>query len=239
MKFNIIVAMDNNRGIGLNNKLPWSFKEDMKYFKNLTKGAGNNAIIMGKNTYLSINEELPFRDNIVLSTSLTNVPENMFLCKNMEELFDFLQIKKSPMDIKMPSALLDIEHKRTPRSSHDRKCMTWPAKTNSFEPIETVTNSKHSFTTVFKDITSPKVHRIQSDKDTNYDDIWIIGGSTIYKQFLDMPEYIDKIFITHIDNDYKCDTFFPELPDYYKLINSSISNDKDILLNFKMYINNY
>ena len=57
MKFNIIVAMDKNRGIGLNNQLPWSFKEDIAYFKNLTKGAGNNAIIMGKNTYHSINKE--------------------------------------------------------------------------------------------------------------------------------------------------------------------------------------
>jgi len=234
MKFNIIVAMDNNRGIGLNNKLPWSFKEDMKYFKNLTKGAGNNAIIMGKNTYLSINKALPFRDNIILSSTLQDVSDTIVVCKSMKELFDFVQLKKSPiqMDIKMPSALLDIEHKQTPRSSHDRKCMTWPAKTHSknnlFEPIETIT-------TVFRE--APK--STLSDKDTNYDDIWIIGGSAIYKQFLDMPEYIDKIFITHIDNDYKCDTFFPELPDYYKLINSSISNDNDILLNFKMYINNY
>jgi len=239
MKFNIIVAMDNNRGIGFNNNLPWSFKEDMTYFKNLTKGAGNNAIIMGKNTYHSLNKALPFRDNIVLSSTLQDVSDTIVVCKNIKELFDFLQNKKIPfpMNIKMPSTLLDIEHKKTPRSSHDRKCMTWPAKTNSnnnlFEPIETVTNSKHAFTTVFKEDMYP----IQSDKDTNYDDIWIIGGSTIYKQFLDMPEYINKIYITHIDKDYKCDTFFPELPNYYKLELNSVTSEKEVILNFKMYKN--
>ena len=94
MKFNIIVAMDKNRGIGLNNQLPWSFKEDMTYFKNLTKGAGNNAIIMGKNTYHSINKALPLRDNIVLSTSLQDISDTIVVCKSMKELFDFLQKKK-------------------------------------------------------------------------------------------------------------------------------------------------
>ena len=32
MLFNIILAIDNNQGIGINNQLPWKFKEDM-YFK--------------------------------------------------------------------------------------------------------------------------------------------------------------------------------------------------------------
>ena len=224
MKFNIIVAMDKNRGIGLNNQLPWSFKEDIIYFKNLTKGAGNNAIIMGKNTYHSINKELPYRDNIILSTTLTKIPENMFLCKSIEELFYLIQ---NQSDAKIDSSLLDIEYKHTPKSSHDRKCMTWPAKSS-----ETVGKDD----TVFNSIS---YSQMRLSKDSKYDDIWIIGGSSIYKQFLNMPEYIDKIFITYIDNDYCCDTFFPELPDYYELVNSSISNEKNILLTFNMYQNTF
>lgn len=236
MKFNIIVAMDNNRGIGLNNQLPWSFKEDLTYFKNLTKGAGNNAIIMGKNTYHSINKELPYRDNIILSTTLTQIPENMFLCKSIKDIFDLVQNKQSSQsDAKIDSALLDMEYKRTPRSSHDRKCMTWPAKSP-----ELVTENIGNEDTVFKN-TSYSQMRLQIptciSKYSKYDDIWIIGGSSIYKQFLDMPEYIDKIFITYIDNDYDCDTFFPELPDYYELANSSISIENNISLTFNMYKN--
>jgi dihydrofolate reductase/thymidylate synthase len=71
----------------------------------------------------------------------------------------------------------------------------------------------------------------------NYDEVWIIGGSIIYKQFIYMFEYINKIFITHIDSSYNCDTFFPELPENYKLETSSITSEKYTLLNFQRYIN--
>ena len=32
MKYKIIVAVDENNGIGLDNKLPWHFKSDMHFF---------------------------------------------------------------------------------------------------------------------------------------------------------------------------------------------------------------
>ena len=45
---NIVVAACKNKGIGINNKLPWSLTRDLKYFKFLTQSHGNNAIVMGK-----------------------------------------------------------------------------------------------------------------------------------------------------------------------------------------------
>ena len=36
--FNILLAVCKNRGIGLNNKLPWKLKKDIEHFKNLTQG---------------------------------------------------------------------------------------------------------------------------------------------------------------------------------------------------------
>ena len=32
VKYNLIVAMCRNNGIGFENKLPWNIKSDMKYF---------------------------------------------------------------------------------------------------------------------------------------------------------------------------------------------------------------
>lgn len=43
-----------------------------------------------------------------------------------------------------------------------------------------------------------------------YDDIWIIGGASIYDQFIEMG-LIDKCYITYIDKEYICDTFFNSL----------------------------
>ena len=38
--------------------------------------------------------------------------------------------------------------------------------------------------------------------------IFIIGGESIYKKALD---YADRIYLTHINKDYHCDRFFPEI----------------------------
>ena len=71
----MIVALCNHGGIGKNNQLPWHFKKDMQYFSKLTRGNGNNAIVMGKNTWNSLPiNPLPKRENIILSTSIQKQP---------------------------------------------------------------------------------------------------------------------------------------------------------------------
>ena len=89
--YNIIVAFDNNRGIGQNNTIPWRFTEDLKYFSKITKGTNNNAIIMGKNTWTSLTKPLLGRDNLILSTTLDikiNTPKNNYIktFRTLEEL---------------------------------------------------------------------------------------------------------------------------------------------------------
>ncbi|MYN15980.1 dihydrofolate reductase [Rugamonas sp. FT107W] len=60
----IIVAMDAQRGIGINNTLPWKLPEDLAHFKRVTTG---HAIIMGRKTFDSIGRPLPNRRNIVIT----------------------------------------------------------------------------------------------------------------------------------------------------------------------------
>ena len=55
-------------------------------------------------------------------------------------------------------------------------------------------------------------------KTQNYDDIWIIGGETIYKQLINY-NLVRECIITYIDKLYECDTFFPVLDNkVWKLI---------------------
>ena len=86
----ISVAYDSKNGIGKNNSIPWYLPEDLKYFSKLTKGNGNNAIIMGKNTWLSLPKKpLKGRDNLILSTTLEineNLPKN--------DLIEFCSLQK-------------------------------------------------------------------------------------------------------------------------------------------------
>ena len=95
MNYNVIVGMCKNRVIGINNTLPWNIKEDLQLFSKLTKGDGNNAIIMGKNTWESLPKQpLQGSDNLILSTTLDinkNTPKNNYIksFKNVEEILLF------------------------------------------------------------------------------------------------------------------------------------------------------
>ena len=64
----IIVAMAENRTIGINNRLPWKIPADLKRFKSITMG---HPIIMGRKTYESLGKPLPGRKNIVISRNKT------------------------------------------------------------------------------------------------------------------------------------------------------------------------
>ncbi|MEK7558884.1 MAG: dihydrofolate reductase [Patescibacteria group bacterium] len=64
-RVSIIVAIDEKRGIGKNNSIPWHLSADLKRFKALTTG---HTIIMGRKTWDSLPKKpLPNRLNIVLS----------------------------------------------------------------------------------------------------------------------------------------------------------------------------
>ena len=90
----IIVAINKNRGIGLNNKLLYWLPNDLKRFKALTTG---NTIIMGRKTFESLPKgALPNRRNIVLTRSNTEFPgaerfgsleEAIAACQEDENIF--------------------------------------------------------------------------------------------------------------------------------------------------------
>jgi len=89
--FKIIVANCVGRGIGYKGRLPWNLSRDITRFKQLTIGEGNNAIIMGRNTWESISKRsLPQRDNLILSTVLQG--EHFF--SSIDKIKKFCRDKK-------------------------------------------------------------------------------------------------------------------------------------------------
>lgn len=64
MRIALVVAMAENRVIGVDGGLPWRLSSDLKYFKRVTMG---KPIVMGRRTYESIGRPLPGRDNIVIT----------------------------------------------------------------------------------------------------------------------------------------------------------------------------
>ena len=60
----LIVATDDEGGIGLRGGLPWHLPDDLRRFKALTLG---KPVVMGRRTWDSIGRPLPGRLNIVVS----------------------------------------------------------------------------------------------------------------------------------------------------------------------------
>ncbi|MDQ6786489.1 MAG: dihydrofolate reductase [Acidobacteriota bacterium] len=84
MKITAIVAIAKNFAIGRDEKLPWHYSSDLKFFKQTTSG---KAVLMGFNTWKSIGKPLPNRLNIVLSraSGIENQP-NVLLLRSREEI---------------------------------------------------------------------------------------------------------------------------------------------------------
>lgn len=64
MIISLIVAMDEKRGIGRQNALPWRLSKDLQRFRALTMG---HYLILGRKTYVAIGRPLPGRKIIVLT----------------------------------------------------------------------------------------------------------------------------------------------------------------------------
>jgi dihydrofolate reductase/thymidylate synthase len=105
MRFSLIVAHDQNLGIGKHNQLPWRIADDLKHFRKITtsvKGNGlTNAVIMGRKTWDSIplkQRPLTNRQNIVLTRneSFTLTEPDVLVVKNLEEAI--AKVKQLPCE---------------------------------------------------------------------------------------------------------------------------------------------
>ena len=225
-KVKLIVAMCKGGGIGINNKLPWKISDDLRYFSTLTSGEygkymrdnkknisegkyttkicndelniKKNVLIMGKNTWLSLPNHpkpLPYRDSIILSST---IPESKnVICSDYESKYiSDLNIHLSSISRAMYFCsfgnINDYDDMSVDTDFYrNDKCV----KYNEEEIMKNSKNIKYKI----------------------YNDIWIIGGSQVYESIMNISTnsasnkniLIDEFYITYIDKEYNCDTYFP------------------------------
>ncbi|NLM13106.1 MAG: dihydrofolate reductase [Epulopiscium sp.] len=87
---NLIVAVDNNWGIGCRGDLLQRIPEDMKYFKEKTLG---KVVVMGRTTFESLPNKKPLKDriNIILTTNKAYKVDGAIICHSLEKLLDVLK----------------------------------------------------------------------------------------------------------------------------------------------------
>ena len=92
----MILATDIGYGIGKNDKLPnLNLKGDLTNFKKLTKGNGNNLVVMGSNTWRSIGQKaLIKRNNIVMSKTMEIKNNIVVIKRSIEDVFEYVNKEK-------------------------------------------------------------------------------------------------------------------------------------------------
>src|SRR5690349_14530681 len=85
MIVSIIAAMDEARGIGINNSLPWRLSSDLKRFKSLTMG---HHIVVGRHTFESIGKPLPGRHTIILTNRRSFSAAGCLVADSLEAALD-------------------------------------------------------------------------------------------------------------------------------------------------------
>jgi dihydrofolate reductase len=85
MIVSILVAMDERRGIGRDNRLPWRLSSDLKRFRELTMG---HHIIVGRKTFESIGKPLPGRETIVVTRDTDYRAEGCLVARSLEEAIE-------------------------------------------------------------------------------------------------------------------------------------------------------
>ena len=82
---NLIVAVDNNFGIGKGGVMPWHISEDLKHFKAMTL---NKTVIMGRKTLESLpgGKPLKERNNIVITSDRSFECDGVTVCNTIDEV---------------------------------------------------------------------------------------------------------------------------------------------------------
>jgi len=174
--------MDEKRGIGKNNKIPWHIKDDLIKLKGLTK---DHLVILGRKTYDSMvwyynksGKPMPGKLYIVITHDKDYKPtrDNTVVAQSIEKA---LEIAKDQYDY---------------YSSSESRAM-------SRESREVFKKNSSRLTSFARTI--------------NNNEIFIIGGGQIFQQALPMA---DKLYLTIVEGDYNCDTFFPDYSTFKKVV---------------------
>jgi dihydrofolate reductase len=91
----LIVAMDEERGIGKDGRVPWHLSADLRRFKSLTMG---HHLIVGRKTWESIGRPLPGRVMVIISRNPHYQPGNCPDCLVVSSLSAALDFARQAGD---------------------------------------------------------------------------------------------------------------------------------------------
>ena len=88
MRKSIIVAIENNNGIGYQNQMPWHLPAELKLFKELTMG---HHLVMGRKTFEAIGKPLPGRITIIVTRNSNYTAPGCLVTHSLDQALQVAQ----------------------------------------------------------------------------------------------------------------------------------------------------
>lgn len=199
--YNIIVAMSKNKGIGNKGAIPWRLPADMKHFKEVT----TKTFCPLETKFKSYSQDFNYTAKEIFEESfLKNKHKN-----DLQSLAGSLPLNKKNMVVMGRTTWESLPDKFKPLP--DRINVILSTDSNFHKKNNIKEKESNSF---FTAESLESVFNIAQDlKNKNLlNEIFIIGGSRVYHEFLkNYPEQCKLIFQTHIEKEFESDTFF-EIP---------------------------
>lgn len=111
---------------------------------------------------------------------------------------------------------------------------TWESIPERFRPL---IDRRNVILTSKKDYKAKGAHVVHSVEealnlaDKNIETVFIIGGGSVYNEFIDNPD-LTGIYMTQIQDCFDCDTFFPDIPEKLTHVRE-IGRDKEDGIEFR------
>lgn len=96
MEISMIAAVADNNVIGKDNQLIWHLPDDLKFFKNTTKG---HHIIMGRKNFEAIGRPLPHRTSIIITRQKNYKADGCIVVNSIEEAISKVKNDDKPFII--------------------------------------------------------------------------------------------------------------------------------------------
>jgi dihydrofolate reductase/thymidylate synthase len=210
--FSIVVAMDRKRGIGKDGKLPWKLSGDMKFFKELTTCPDSAAV------------------------------EKRWGLKPGEsgQTHSWDEVKRT----------LQFAHKLPEADAKNRNAVIMGRKTaaglpSNYNPLPDRENQ------ILTKILGAHMVNLSSEVEDlreagTWDIVWnrmkvisapevfVIGGGQIFEEVMKYPT-CTRLYITEIDAEFPCDTFFPETPGFQPTLSSPWIEESGTRYRFRRY----
>jgi dihydrofolate reductase/thymidylate synthase len=218
--YDLVLAMSKNKGIGKNNKLPWSLPTDMQFFHTVTTKVLNK------------------------SESINRMISENFIKSSKNVIFELFEDSKK------------TQKKFRKKNITVMGRLTWESIPNKFKPLKNRINIVLSKNPEFHK-NNPTIENVfysvnsveeffelaeKLDQISLVGKIYVIGGSQIYKEFLEkFPDNFNLLFQTNIEKDYDCDSFFETPKDLIPLfVSKTIVDEKEpeVSYDFRIFANN-